>query len=71
MSAITMYQSGYKTFTGYMRRNLLMEKLKNLITENSAIIVCGLMMLNGSGNMSSVYEMLNRQGSAADEKTEQ
>lgn len=54
-----MNKTGYKAFSGTERKVSLMERFKNNVIENSAIIVSGLTMLNG-GNAYNVYKMLSR-----------
>lgn len=51
---------GYKAFTGTERKASLQERFQNYVTENSALIVSGLMVLSGSGNAYTTYKMLSR-----------
>ena len=60
MNAVTMNKTGYKTFTESGRGMSLMERFQNYVAENSAVIVSGLMSLNGNGNAYAVYRMLKK-----------
>lgn len=60
MSTMTLNKVTYKAFTESERKMTAMEKFRNYITENSAIIISGLAMLNGNTNAYRIYRMLSR-----------
>lgn len=59
MSTMTWNKTSCKIFNESERKTSMVEKIKNYIVENGAIIVCGLMMANGNANVYQVYKMLN------------
>lgn len=60
MSTATLNRTNYKTFAKSEKRVSFVERFCNYITENSAEIVSGLMMLNGDTNAYRVYTMLKK-----------
>lgn len=57
---MTLNKVTYKAFTESERKMTAMGKFRNYITENSAIIISGLAMLNGNTNAYRIYRMLSR-----------
>lgn len=56
---MTLNKTNHKAFTESKKNVSLTERFKNYVMENSAIIVGGMMALNGNTNAYRVYRMLN------------
>lgn len=58
MNITALGRTGYKEFSGSAQKAALSERFKNYFVENSAVIVGGMMALNGNPQAYKTYLML-------------
>lgn len=60
MSTIALNRTNHKSFAKADERMTLSERFRNYLAENSAVIVSGMMALNGDSNAYKIYNLLKK-----------